>query len=256
MVLGASSPRYARWLEPLPDEVEVRAVSKRAVSERFVVGTERKPAELMRRDVSGLMLVVLMIDGAGFGEHVMLVAAGIDQSGSKQVLGLRQGATEKAAAVRALLSYLHEHKRHNVTDRAARADARFGAPGGESSVCGARRQACPAHARGVSRVSEISISPCSCADTFEGRKRSNHGGFATVTLKADARECSGPLQHGVDMESGSSPRVCDRRNGEQRLKDVAQAVIGLLRNGKLVSAFVRGCNLLSVLESGQMEIIA
>jgi hypothetical protein len=105
-------------------------------------------------------------------------------------------------------------------------------------------------------VGNFDISLLPCADTFEGRKRSNHGGFVTIMLKADARERIGSPQHGVDMESGSSPRGCDRRNGEQRLKDVAQAVIGLLRNGKLVSAFVRGCNLLSVLESGQMEIIA
>jgi hypothetical protein len=48
-----------------------------------------------------------------------------------------------------------------------------------------------------------------------------------------------------DMESGSSLRICNSRNGEQRLEDVAQAVIGLLRNGKLVCAFVRGCNLLN-----------
>ena len=64
-------------------------------------------------------------------------------------------------------------------------------------------------------------------------------------LEADARERIGPFQHGVDMESGSSLRICNRRNGEQRLEDVAQAVIDLLRNGKLVCAFVRGCNLLN-----------
>ncbi|HEY4955651.1 MAG TPA: hypothetical protein VII02_12290 [Gemmatimonadaceae bacterium] len=64
-------------------------------------------------------------------------------------------------------------------------------------------------------------------------------------LEADTHERIGPLQHGVDMESGSSPRICNRRNGEQRLEDVAQAVIDLLRNGKLVCAFVRGCNLLN-----------
>ena len=64
-------------------------------------------------------------------------------------------------------------------------------------------------------------------------------------LKADARERSGSPQHGVDMESGSSLRVCDRRNGEQRLEDVAQAVIDLVGNPQLVGAFVRGCNLLN-----------
>jgi hypothetical protein len=39
MVLGVSTRRYARSLEALPQEVEVRGISKSAVSERFVVGT-------------------------------------------------------------------------------------------------------------------------------------------------------------------------------------------------------------------------
>src|SRR5215469_15366004 len=42
MVLGVSSRRYARSLEPVPDELRVHGVSKSAVSERFVVGTARK----------------------------------------------------------------------------------------------------------------------------------------------------------------------------------------------------------------------
>ena len=40
MVLGVSTRRYARSLEPLPEAVTVRGVSKSAVSERFVYGTE------------------------------------------------------------------------------------------------------------------------------------------------------------------------------------------------------------------------
>src|SRR5229473_7032216 len=42
MVLGVSTRRYARSLEPLPEAVTVRGVSKSAVSARFVYGTERK----------------------------------------------------------------------------------------------------------------------------------------------------------------------------------------------------------------------
>src|SRR5271167_590527 len=47
MVLGVSSRRYARSLEPLPEELRVHGVSKSAVSERFVVGTARQLAALM-----------------------------------------------------------------------------------------------------------------------------------------------------------------------------------------------------------------
>lgn len=108
MVLGVSTRRYARSLEPLPEEFKVRGVSKSAVSERFVRGTRHKLAELIGRELSKLELVALMIDGVHFAEHVILAAVGIDASGSKHVLGLREGATENAAACRSLLAELIE----------------------------------------------------------------------------------------------------------------------------------------------------
>ena len=86
MVLGVSTRRYARSLEPLPERVEVRGVSKSVVSERFVYGTERKLAELMSRELSDLALVALMIDGVHFAEHVVLAVVGVDEHGDKHVL--------------------------------------------------------------------------------------------------------------------------------------------------------------------------
>ena len=116
MVLGVSTRRDARSLEPLPEAVPVRGVSKSAVSERFVYGTERKLAELMSRDLRQLHVVALLLDGVHFGEHVVLAAVGVDEHGAKPVLGLREGATENAAAVRAVLADLVE--RGLATDRA------------------------------------------------------------------------------------------------------------------------------------------
>jgi putative transposase len=108
MVLGVSTRRYGRSLEPLPAAVAARGTSKSAVSERFVYGTERKLGELLSRDLHGLKLVALMIDGVHFGEHVVLAAVGVDERGHKHVLGLREGATENATAVKALLADLAE----------------------------------------------------------------------------------------------------------------------------------------------------
>jgi putative transposase len=108
MVLSVSTRRYARSLEALPNEFEVRGVGKSAVSERFVVGTQRRLSELMRRDLSGLALVALMIDGVRFAEDVVLAAVGVESNGQKHVLGLREGATENAAACKALLADLIE----------------------------------------------------------------------------------------------------------------------------------------------------
>src|SRR5262245_42244139 len=62
----------------------------------------------MARDLSKHELVALMIDGVHFAEHVVLAAVGIDAGGEKHVLGLREGATENAAACRALLAEVIE----------------------------------------------------------------------------------------------------------------------------------------------------
>ena len=73
-----------------------------------MVGTQRRLAELMQRDLSGLRLVALLIDGVHFAEHVVLAAVGIDVDGEKHPLGLREGATENTAACKALLEDLIE----------------------------------------------------------------------------------------------------------------------------------------------------
>jgi transposase-like protein len=108
MMLGVSTRRYARSLEPLPPSATVRGISKSAVSERFVYGTERKLAELMSRELGSISFTALLIDGVHFGEHLVLAAVGVDEQGDKHVLGLREGATENAAACRALLADLIE----------------------------------------------------------------------------------------------------------------------------------------------------
>jgi len=108
MVLGVSTRRYARSLEPLPPNASVRGISKSTVSERFVYGTERKLAELMSRELNKFSLTALFIDGVHFGEHLVLAAVGVDEQGDKHVLGLHEGATENAAACKALLADLIE----------------------------------------------------------------------------------------------------------------------------------------------------
>jgi transposase-like protein len=108
MLVGVSTRRYARSLEPLPDKLPTRGTSRSAVSRRFVAATERQMGEWLGRDISGLELGVLMIDGVHIDEHVLLVALGIDADGKKHVLGVREGATENAAACTALLADLRD----------------------------------------------------------------------------------------------------------------------------------------------------
>lgn len=116
MLVGVSTRRYARSLEPLPADLPERGISRSAVSRRFVAATERQMAEWLGRDLGALELGVLMIDGVHIDEHVMLVALGIDADGNKHVLGVREGATENAAACTALLADLRD--RGLPTDRA------------------------------------------------------------------------------------------------------------------------------------------
>ncbi len=107
-LVGVTTRRYARSLEPLPADLPSRGTSKSAVSRRFVAATERQMTEWLGRDLSALDLGVLMLDGVHIDKHVMLVALGIDADGNKHVLGVREGATENAAACTALLADLRD----------------------------------------------------------------------------------------------------------------------------------------------------
>lgn len=106
MLLGVSTRSYSRSLEPLPAPLPERGKSRSAVSRRFVRGTQKQLAEMLRGNLSGLKLAVLMIDGIHFEDHVVLAALGIDEKGHKHVLGLWEGATENARACKGLLEDL------------------------------------------------------------------------------------------------------------------------------------------------------
>lgn len=111
MVVGVATRKYARSLEPLPEELAEgeRSTSRSTVSRKFINASKKKLKEWMSRDLSELDLVGVFIDGLHFSEHVVLVALGVDASGMKHVLGLWEGAAENGVACRALLSDL-EHR--------------------------------------------------------------------------------------------------------------------------------------------------
>lgn len=110
MLAGLSTRRYPVGLEPVGQHVTETssATSKSAVSRRFVAMTETALAELLSRDLSGLDLVALMIDGVHFAESCCIVAMGIDIDGNKHPLALVEGSTENATLVTGLLVDLRE----------------------------------------------------------------------------------------------------------------------------------------------------
>lgn len=105
MLVGVSTRGYARSLEPLPPGAESIAVSRSSVSRRFVARTAAKVEEFLSRPLDADFPVV-MIDGTGLGEHVLVVALGIDSDGHKQVLGVVEGSTESHGVCQALLRNL------------------------------------------------------------------------------------------------------------------------------------------------------
>ena len=66
MLAGVATRRHSAVAEPMGDALVGRSTSKSAVSRRFVAATEKAVAELLARDLSGLDVAVLMIDGVHF----------------------------------------------------------------------------------------------------------------------------------------------------------------------------------------------
>lgn len=107
MLLGVSTRKYARSLEPLPPGTESVAVSRSSVSRRFVARTTAQVEEFLSRPLD-VDLPVVMIDGTGLGDHVLVTALGIDSDGRKHVLGVVEGSTESHGVCQALLRDLIE----------------------------------------------------------------------------------------------------------------------------------------------------
>ncbi|CAN5881941.1 IS256-like element ISRba9 family transposase [soil metagenome] len=104
MLAGISTRRYPVALEPVGDTVEQTATStsKSAVSRRFVAAT----AELCSRRLDERRWPVVMLDGVHLGEHLLVVALGVTDDGTKVPLGVVEGSTENAAVATRLVTDL------------------------------------------------------------------------------------------------------------------------------------------------------
>jgi transposase-like protein len=105
---GISTRKYARSLEPLPEDANERSTSKSSVSRRYVAMTTKQMTKWLTTPLGDRHFPVVMIDGIHLGDHLVLIALGIDSEGKKQVLGLREGNTENGRVVKALLRDLVE----------------------------------------------------------------------------------------------------------------------------------------------------
>lgn len=108
MLIGVSTRKYGRSLEKVPEDVKTKGTSRSAVSRRFVAATTAELDGWLRRDLSGLALAVIMLDGIYIADHVVLIALGFDETGAKHILGVQEGATENRESCTALLRDLAE----------------------------------------------------------------------------------------------------------------------------------------------------
>ena len=105
MLAGVATRRHEQVAEPV-GQVAGRAMSKSAVSRRFVAATEQALTELLARDLSELQTAVLMIDGLNVADQMIIVALVITADGTKVPVGMMLGDTENSVVVKDLLADL------------------------------------------------------------------------------------------------------------------------------------------------------
>src|SRR3954451_14566510 len=105
MLAGVATRRHVDVAEPV-GPIDATALSRSAVSRRFVAATEQAMSELLARDLSSLDTAVLMIDGLNVADQMIVVALVITADGTKVPVGLMLGDTENRVVVTDLLADL------------------------------------------------------------------------------------------------------------------------------------------------------
>lgn len=103
VLYGISCRNYEQAAGDLPGAI---GLSSSSVSRAFVKASAKRLREFQDRDLSGLDLVALFLDGKSFAEDQMVIALGVSLDGSKHLLGFVQTDTENKRAIRQFLSGL------------------------------------------------------------------------------------------------------------------------------------------------------
>lgn len=103
LLYGVSTRRYEKVLPAMAQSV---GISKSAVSRANIEAGGKLLKELAEKRFDDLDILVIYIDGIRLGEHHILGAVGVDSSGNKHVLSLREGSGENSTTVSELLGDL------------------------------------------------------------------------------------------------------------------------------------------------------
>jgi transposase-like protein len=100
---GVSTRQYEKVLPAMAQTV---GISKSSVSREMIEASEQVLKELAERRFDDVDILLIYVDGLRFGSHHVVAAVGVDCQGNKQVLGLREGASENTVVVTGLLEDL------------------------------------------------------------------------------------------------------------------------------------------------------
>jgi transposase-like protein len=103
MIDGVSTRRYKGVI---PEMAESVGISKSAVSRANIEAGEKLLKELAERRFDHLDILIIYIDAICLGDYHILGAIGVDSTGSKHVLGLREGSSENSVVATELLNDL------------------------------------------------------------------------------------------------------------------------------------------------------
>lgn len=90
----------------LPKMAAAVGMKKSSVSRELIEASSEALRALHERRWDREEFLILYLDGIQFGKYHVLGAVGVDREGRKQVLGIREGASENATVVTALLEDL------------------------------------------------------------------------------------------------------------------------------------------------------
>ncbi len=108
---GVACRKVARGLQrdqPLAEDFKAYGAGRSSVSRRWMAATEAALAAQASRRLDDRRYLAILLDGKGLGDHLLLVALGIDQRGAKHVLGVWEGDSENKAVAMAALADLSE----------------------------------------------------------------------------------------------------------------------------------------------------
>jgi len=103
MVRGVSTRDYQGVIDTA---AEGFGVGRSSVSRAFLEASRREVEQLIERRFDGVRFPVILIDGIDYAGTTMVVVLGLENDGSKRILGFREGATENAEVCKALIEEL------------------------------------------------------------------------------------------------------------------------------------------------------